>query len=119
MINMKTLSEIISICKDGGKPTIDEARLAICVMDALITFDSMYHTRRVAREKAGENPDLFTATHDYEERFNRIKTALNKTPIEWLGDSDNPDNEEVQKRRKILNKFAIDIFEIGMKPKQW
>jgi hypothetical protein len=116
---MKTLSEIISICKDGGKPTIDEARLAICVMDALITFDSIYHTRRVARERAWEKPDLFTATHDYEERFNRIKTALNKTPIEWLGDSDNPDNEEVQKRRKILNKFAIDIFEIGMKPKQW
>ena len=105
---MKTLSEIIDICKDGGKPTIDEARFAICVMDALMVFDSLFHTRRVSRELDGKDPDFFSAEYYYEERFNRVKSAMNKTPIEWLGNN-NPDNEDVQKRRKISNNIFNKI----------
>jgi hypothetical protein len=108
---MKTLAEIIDICKDGGKPSIDEARLAICVMDALMVFDSSFHARRAGREMSGKKPDLFTAVHEHEERFNRVKSAMNKTPLEWLGDGNNPDSAEVQKRRKISNKIFNKVLD--------
>ena len=100
---MRTLGEIINVCKDGGRPTIDEARFAICVMDALMVFDSIFHTRRAGREIAGKKPDLFSAEHDHAERFNRVKSAMSKTPMEWLGSANDPDSAEVQKRRKISN----------------
>lgn len=109
---MRTLSKIINICKDGGKPTIDEARLAICAMDALMVFDGLYHSRRAAREHVGKKPDFFTAMHEYEERFNRVQRALGKTPLEWLGDNNNPNRVEVQKRRKVSERVLKNIKNI-------
>ena len=101
---MKKLGEIINQCKDGGKPTADEARLAICAMDALMVFDSIFHSRRAAREDSGKKTDPFSAMHDYTDRFNRVKNAMGKTPLEWLGDTNNPDRPQVQARRKISAK---------------
>ena len=106
---MRTLGEIINLCKDGGKPTIDEARLAICAMDSLMVFDSMFYARRARREMEGKKPDLFSAEHAYTERFNRVRRALKRTPIEWLGTHHNPDNPDVQKRRKNLEQFIKKI----------
>ena len=101
----KTLSEIIEQCKSGNIPDVDEARMAICVMDSLMVFDGLGLSRAASRELAGKTP-VFTAEWQYTERFNRVKNAMLKTPIEWLGDTNNPDNPEVQKRREISNKIV-------------
>lgn len=101
---MKTLSEIIEICKDGGKPDVDDARFAICALDALLTFESTSLMRRASRDKEGKK-DVFSHNWYFEESFNRIKRAMGKPPIEYLGDNHNPDNPEVQKRRKVSQKM--------------
>ncbi|WP_041279572.1 hypothetical protein [Desulfobacula toluolica] len=102
---MKTLSEIIEICKSGGKPDVNDARMAICAMDALITFDSTHFMRMAQREMGGKKPGLFTAERNYEKHFNRVKRALSKSPLAWLGTNNNPDNPKVQKRRNISKKI--------------
>jgi len=57
----------------------------------------------------GLPPDDRTAIFYYEKRFNRIKDALNKEPLEWLGED--PDNIEVQKRREISNRLVQKIMD--------
>ena len=109
---MKTLSEIIEICRSGGKPDIDDARIAICAMDILMTFDSTHLMRMAQRENEGKNPLLVTAMRSFEDRFNRVKKALSKSPLEWLGDNNNPDNPEVQRRRDVSKKLVSKITAI-------
>ena len=104
----KTLSEIIDQCKSGGVPDIDDALMAICVMDSLMVFDGLGLSRAASRELAGKTP-VFTAEWQYAERFNRVKSAMLKPPIKWLGDTDNPDNPGVQKRRQRSNKIVQKI----------
>lgn len=101
---MKTLSEIIEICKSGGKPDVDDARFAICALSALLTFESTTLMRRFSRDEEGKK-DVFGHKHYFEESFNRIKRALDIPPIKWLGSGQNPDDPEVQKRRKISRKL--------------
>ena len=101
----KTLSEIINQCKSGDIPDVDDARMAICVMDSLMVFDGFSLSRAASRELAGKTP-VFTAEWQYTERFNRVKRAMLKTPIDWLGDANDPDNPGVQKRREISNKIV-------------
>jgi len=99
---MRTLNEIIRICKDGGKPTIDEARLAVCVLDALLTFETM----RLMRQ--AEKDDI--ALLYYQESFRRIQNALAKSPREYLGPEYDPDRPEVQQRRKLSKKIVSQFL---------
>jgi len=101
---MRTLSEIVDICKSGGKPTIDEARLAVCVLNALLTFETMRLMRRA--ENVVRNDVTW---RDYEEHFNRCRNAFSQSPVDYLGNEYNPDDSEVRKRRNILVKL-MDKF---------
>jgi len=98
---MKTLKEIVGICKSGDKPSLDEARLAVCVLDALLTFETMH-----LMNKAKNN---INAWRDYEKHFERCKNAFSKSPIDYLGVEYDPDNPAVQKQRnasiKLFNKI--------------
>ena len=102
---MRTLSEIVDICKNGGKPTIDEARLSVCVLDALLTFETM---RLMRRAKNVVRNDI--TWRDYEEHFNRCINAFSQSPVNYLGNEYNPDDPEVQKRRNISAKLMDKIL---------
>lgn len=95
---MKTLLQIIEDCKDGKIPDINDARFAICALDALSTFDAS-SIRRFAEMEKGH------ALMEYNEHFRRWKTALGNPPIEWLGESNNPDNPVYQQRRRMARKI--------------
>ena len=99
---MRTLQKIVECCKSGGKPTIDEARLAICVLDALFTFETMRLMRR------SKNSD--EAWRDYEDHFNRCRNVFSQSPLDYLGDEYNPDNPEVKKARNISIKLMDKIM---------
>ena len=99
---MKTLQDIVEICKSGKIPHIDDARLAVCVLDSLLTFETM----RLMRNAKKSDSDW----KDYEEHFNRCKVAFSKSPIEYIGNEFNPDNNDVQDRRKISHKIMKKIL---------
>lgn len=105
---MRTLIEIIEECKNGGIPSIDEMRLAICAMSGLSSFDTSALRKLYEAETENKKPILtYSAKFQAEESHSRWHKALNVTPREYLGESFDPDNTEVQKRRKI----ALKIFE--------
>lgn len=94
---MRTLFEIIESAKSGGRPEYDELRYALCALDSLSTFDRM-DTRRPANVGSEIRA---------EESFRRWKTALGKSPKDWLGPENDPDSAEVQERRAM----SLKIFQ--------
>lgn len=105
---MRTLDEIVSSARDGEKPSVDELRYAVCAMDALLTFDRMAFMRLAEAEQKGQKPFLTrSAVWQWEEHFRRVKLAFGKSPKDWLGTNNDPDNAEVQERRRA----AIQIVE--------
>jgi hypothetical protein len=108
---MKTLGEIIDMAMNGEKPDYDDMRYAICAMSALMSFDRMALSSLSKGEKEKKRPILtYSASFQYEERFNRLKTAYSRTPKEWLGPNNDPDSEEVQRRKKMHTKLVDKII---------
>lgn len=98
---MKTIGEIIEAAKSGERPDYDELRLAVCAMDAMMTFDRMAIWKLAEAEQEGKKPFMvWSAIWQRDENFSRVKRALTKTPREYLGRSYDPDSPEVQARRK-------------------
>lgn len=98
---MKTIGEIIEAARSGERPDYDELRLAVCAMDALMTFDRLAIWKLAEAEKEGKKPFLvYSALWQRDENFGRVKRALAKTPREFLGESYDPDSPAVQERRK-------------------
>jgi hypothetical protein len=103
---MRKIFEIIKDCKDGKKPTVDEMRLAICALDALMFFDSKALQSLYKSEVENKRQILiYSGKWQYEEHHQRISKAMQKTPLEFLGEDDNPDRLEVQERRKVSQKI--------------
>ena len=105
---MRTLFEIIEAVKNNETLTEDEMRYSICAMDALMTFDRKSFMTLVEGEEKGKNKFIYSPTFQFKERFERIKSALNKSPKEWLGEDYDFKNEEYQKRRKSISKIFND-----------
>lgn len=106
---MRTLGQIIEACRNGERPDVDELRLAVCAMDALMTFDRRaIWTLAEAEEKRGGRAPLLnrSAVFQRDENFNRVRRALDKSPREWLGPEHNPDDPGVQSRRQTFNAIA-------------
>lgn len=82
---MKKLTDIIDEVKEGGVPSVDELRYAVCALDTLSAFDAS---------------DLRN-NRGWEESFNRRKRALAVDPKKWVGWENDPDNPEYQKRRAL------------------
>lgn len=110
---MKKLIDIIEAVKNNEKPDYDELRYAVLALSALKTFDSMAIGKLAEGEREKKKPFLmYSAEWQFKESFNRNKRALDKSPKEWIGWDNDPENPEYQKRRKIsikiLNKFLKD-----------
>lgn len=97
---MRTLSEILDIAKSGGKPKYDELRYALLAMEALSIFDADNLRQMASDFMEGKTPRLMTPKWMHEKSYTRWQTALAKSPKEYLGHNNDPDNPLVQKRRK-------------------
>ena len=102
---MRTLFEIIEAVKNNEPVTEDEMRYSICVMDALMIFDRESLMTLVEGEEKGKNKFIYSPKFQLNERFERIKCALDKNPKDWLGDAYDFKNPEYQKRRENINKM--------------
>jgi hypothetical protein len=97
---MKTLGEIIEAARSGERPDYDDMRLALCAVDMLMTFDRQAIWKLSAAESEGKKPFMVnSAVWQRDENFDRVKRAMSKTPLEYLGPNYNPDSDEVQERR--------------------
>lgn len=109
-----TLGEIIRAVRAGERPGYDDLRLALCAMDHLMTFDRTALERLAVAEKEGQKPFLTrSAVYQFEERHGRVSRALEKTPLAFLGENNNPDNPQVQaQRRRALALVARFMKEV-------
>jgi hypothetical protein len=102
---MRTLFEIVEAAKIGDPTTHEECLYALLAYAGLAHFDS-----RALAELAHEPSRFRTPMSEAEESFRRWKTALNKSPRDWLGPSNDPANEECRQRvrlaRKLFDKVA-------------
>jgi hypothetical protein len=99
---MRTLSEILKAARDNEQIEVREARYALCVMDALSTFD----TQALKGHKVGP-------FDQFAESFRRWKAELGKSPDQWLGWDNDPENPECQRRRDISKKLYDRIVNDG------
>jgi hypothetical protein len=93
---VRTLGEIIELTRNGERPDYDELRYAICALDALSTFDS-HGLQRASNIEWGES-------------FNRWKQALGKSPKDWIGWNNDPENPEFLARRRLVIKFTKKVM---------
>ena len=105
---MRTLYEIIEDVKDNKKPDYEEIRYALLVYNFLFNMDHKNLREELLSEK--RSPE-FVRKMKADNSFNMSKTALNKSPKEYIGSSD-PENPEYQKLRKIGSKL-LDEFIAG------
>lgn len=107
---MKTLMEIIDAVKAGERPEYDELRYAVCALDALTLFDEMALMKLVEAEKEGKKSFMiYSAMWQFEDRFKRMKTALGKSPKDWVGWNNDPENPEYRKRVAAVIKLIDRI----------
>lgn len=102
---MRTLFEIIEAAKVGEPTTHDECLYALLAYSGLSHFDSA-----ALRHLAFEPSRFRTPQSEAEESFRRWKTALAKSPTDWLGPSNDPANTECRERvmlaRRLFDKVA-------------
>jgi len=98
---MRTLLEIIEECKDGGKPEYEELRYALLVYNFMFNMDHKNLIEELSREK--ETAKIIREMR-LKNTFDMAKNALNKSPKEYLGWNNDPENPEYQKFRQIAQK---------------
>lgn len=108
---MRTLSQIIDAAKDGCETTHEECLYALLAMCGLQWFDHQALMQLWQRPES----NIISPEFQYSESFSRFKTALGKSPKEWLGWSNDPQNPDYQAFRKT----AFKVFEkaTGLKGK--
>ena len=104
---MRTLYEIIEDVKDNKKPDYEEIRYALLVYNFLFNMDHRDLRNELMSEKRGSE---FIRKIKADNSFNMAKTALNKSPKEYIG-SDDPENPEYQKFRRMGNKLLDKLLD--------
>ena len=102
---MRTLIEIVEAAKVGEPTTHDECLYALLAYGSLSYLDSSA-LRRLAFE-----PSKFrTPEREAEESHRRWKAALDKSPKEWLGPSNDPANAECRERVKLARRLFDKVM---------
>jgi hypothetical protein len=93
---MRTLFEIIEAAKIGEPTTHEECLYALLAYASLAYFDE-----HALRQLAFQPSKFLTAERQAEESHRRWKTALDKSPKDWLGPNNDPATEECRKRVRM------------------
>lgn len=88
---MRDLVDIIEACKLNEKPSVDELRYAVI---ALASLDNLAMGVLMDSYRDDTRPLGKTRIEDIYKAHN---TALNKSPKEWLGWGNDPENPEYQR----------------------
>ncbi len=105
---MRTLSEIIDAAKDGSPTTHEEC------LYALLAYSALHYFASHAISRMAEKPDspFFTPAREHEEEFRRFKTALGRSPKDYVGWNNDPQNPEhvkfVKMGRKLVDRLVGD-----------
>ena len=102
---MRDLADIIEACKLNEKPSVDELRYAVI---ALTSLDNMAMGVLMDFYRDGAKPLTKTRVKDIYEAHN---TALNKSPKEWLGWNNDPENPEYQR----FHAMGVKLVERALK----
>lgn len=103
---MRSLDEIINAVRDGQRPEYDELRYAVCAMEALGVFHQQALLKLATAEVEGRKPVLvYSAQFQWEEHVRRDGVARSKSPKEWVGWNNDPDNPEFLERRKASQRI--------------
>lgn len=109
---MKKLIDIIEAVKSNKRPDYEELRYAILALSALHTFEHRAISKLAEGERKKTRPFLvYSAEWQFKESFRRNKSAFNKSPKEWMGWSNDPENPDYQRLRAISNKLIDRVFE--------
>ncbi len=84
---MRTLSKILDILKDGGKPTYEELRYGLLAAESLRALNFSLLLKIL-----GRNPKNDYIKSSVGRAFDRDKEALNSDPKEYLGWEYDPEN---------------------------
>ena len=107
---MRTLNEIVTAVRDGERPDYDELRYAICAMDALGVFNRNALMKLAEAEKAQKKPFLTTSAEwQWQEHYRREKAAGEKSPKEYIGWNNDPENPEFLRRRETAKRLMQSI----------
>ena len=104
---MRTLLEIIESAKVGESTTHEECLYALLAYASLAWFDE-----HALHQLAFEPSKWRTPQGEAEESFRRWKTALAKSPKDWLGPGNDPANEEcrwrVRAARRLVERVMLE-----------
>lgn len=99
---MKTLSQIIDAVQAGEKPDYDDLRYTVVALSFLRTRDFMAIMDLAKAKRENKKPFMkWDPEWVAEERFKVFKAAMAMPPIQYVGDSHDPDNPECQKFRAM------------------
>lgn len=102
----KTLYEIVDQAKSGGMPTHEECYWAMLALSHLQSLDQ----QRLLKLSVEQNATLLTKLSS-SESFKRLKSALDKPPQDWLGQSYDPKDIVYQKDRMVGLKLLKKAME--------
>ena len=104
---MRTLNEIIESAKDGNMPSHEECYWAMLCYNSMFNIDHRQLREALLAEKLAPE---FIRNLKAETSFKMYKNALNKSPKEFMGPSNDPNNPEYQKFRTMGNKIIDKII---------
>jgi hypothetical protein len=100
---MRTLYEIAEDAKDGNMPSREECYWAMLCFIVLLNSD---HTKLIETLLSDKPSPEFIRKMKADNSYNAYRTALNKSPKDYLGPNWDPSNPEYQRFRKIGNKIV-------------
>ncbi|EGD47125.1 hypothetical protein Cpap_1517 [Ruminiclostridium papyrosolvens DSM 2782] len=105
---MKTLNEIIEQCKTNGRPEYDELRYSVLVMTGILNLVNSELTKLYVK---GEMPNEFIRKLKLDGGIcSMYGKALNKSPKEYLGWNNDPENPAYQKFYAMGNKLLDKVI---------
>lgn len=104
---MRTLGEILDMVQTGQKPEYDELRLTVEVLRNLLMITGLGGISLPPKEDASGID--WTKIHQ-EQNIKIFRAACLRSPVDYLGWNNNPDNPEYQKRIKASKRLAEGIL---------
>jgi len=105
---MRNLADIIEECKLNGRPDYDELRYSVLVMTGIL---NLVNSELVRLYVEGEMPrELIRKMKLDGGVCTMYGKALNKSPKEYLGWNNDPENPEYQKFHAMGNKLLDKII---------